>query len=206
MRRTFASKSMLSSKMVGFETKSMINPISFGLRSDGGGGGGSNMSITTYELQSLISIQQLYMVNLSEKLYTQIPVDFPQYLKLRSVAYNAIDKYKDNEALSVLFKITVDGITGAINAYGLNTSNTETQVQNLYLQGVLQEIINGVNVKKAFDETSGTLEMKQTFQLAPLFQYYISLYGVPDPGVGFDPVKLSLVLSAMENSGIDPYK
>jgi hypothetical protein len=202
MRRTFASKSMLNSKMVGFETKSMLNPVRLG----GGEGGGSNISITSFELQSLLSIQQLYTVNLAEKTYLNIPVDLPQYLKLRTVAYNAIKKYKEVPALSVLFKITVDGITGAINAFGLNTSNTETQVQNLYLQGVLQEMISGINVKKAFDETSGTLEMKQTFKLAPLFQYYISLYGVPEPGVGFNPVKLSLVLTAMENSGIDPYK
>jgi hypothetical protein len=207
MRRTFASKSMLNSKMVGYETKSMLNPVRLGGGGGGdGGGAGSNMSITSFELQSLLSIQQLYTVNLADKTYSNIPVDFPQYLKLRSVAYNAIDKYKDVPALSVLFKITVDGITGAINAYGLNVSNTETQVQNLYLQNTLQEIINGVNVQKAFDETSGTLSMKQTFQLAPLFRYYISLYGVPEPGVGFDPVKLSLVLTAMENSGIDPYK
>jgi len=204
MCRTFASKSMLNSKMVGFETKSMINPIRLGGSGDGSESGGGS-SITTFELQSLLMIQQLYTVNLADKTYYNIPVDLPQYLKLRSVAYNAIEKYKDNAALSVLFKITVDGITGAINAYGLNTSNTETQVQNLYLQSVLQEILNGVNVRKAFDETSGTLEMKQTFQLAPLFRYYISLYGVPEPGVGFDPVKLSLVLTAMENSGIDPY-
>jgi hypothetical protein len=204
MCRTFASKSMLNSKMVGFETKSMINPIRLGGSGDGSESGGGS-SITTFELPSLLMIQQLYTVNLADKTYYNIPVDLPQYLKLRSVAYNAIEKYKDNAALSVLFKITVDGITGAINAYGLNTSNTETQVQNLYLQSVLQEILNGVNVRKAFDETSGTLEMKQTFQLAPLFRYYISLYGVPEPGVGFDPVKLSLVLTAMENSGIDPY-
>lgn len=201
MRRTFASKSMLNSKMIGFETKNIMNPIQLG-----GEGGGNNISITSFELKTLLSIQQLYTVNLAEKTYLNIPVDLPQYLKLRSVAYNAIEKYKDVPALSVLFKITVDGITGAINAFGLNTSNTETQVQNLYLQGVLQEMISGINVKKAFDETSGTLEMKRTFKLAPLFQYYISLYGVPEPGVGFNPVKLSLVLTAMENSGIDPYK
>jgi hypothetical protein len=47
--------------------------------------------------------------------------------------------------------------------------------------------------------------MHQTFQLAPLFRYYIRLYGVPEPGVGFDATKLALILTAMENSGIDPY-
>ena len=204
MSRGFASKSMFSSTMVGFETKSMINPIGniYGVTS---GGGGSNISITNVEFESLLSIQQLYTSHLANKDYTNIPVDFSQYLKLREIANTAVAKYSNIPALSLLFQITVDGITGAINIYGLNTLNTETQVQNLYLQGVIQEIVNGVNVTKAFDETSGNLSMKQHFQLAPLFLYYISLYGLPEPGVGFDPVKLALVLTALENSGIDPY-
>lgn len=211
MSRMFASKSMFSSSMIGYETKSMINPVSgtYGGvlgTGDGCGGGGGTMTITDYELESITSIQRLYTVHLADKTYTEIPVDYSQYLKLREVAYNAVLKYQHNPALSLLFQITVDGITGAINIYGLNTLNTETQVQNIYLQGVLQEIINGVNVTKAFDETSGTLSMRQNFQLAPLFRYYISIYGLPEPGVGFDPVKLSLVLTALENSGIDPYE
>ena len=208
MSRGFASKSMFSSTMVGFETKSMINPVGkiYNAISDGGGGGGGGgISITHMELETLLSIQTLYTSRLANKNYTDIPVDFSQYLKLRSIANDAVSKYHDIPALSILFQITVDGITGAINIFGLNTLNTETKVQNLYLQGVIQEIINGVNVTKAFDETSGTLAMNQSFQLAPLFRYYISLYGLPEPGVGFDPVKLSLVLTALENSGIDPY-
>jgi len=208
MRRSFASKSMLTSVMVGYETKSVINPVSgfgYGGGGVGGGVGGGGVSITNSELESLYSIQTLYTANLADRDYANIPVNFSQYLKLREVANNAVLKYKSNSALSLLFQITVDGITGAINSYGLNTLNTETQVQNLYLQNTLQEIINGVNVTKAFDGASGTISMKQTFQLAPLFKYYIRMYGVPAPGVGFDPVKLALILTAMENSGIDPY-
>jgi hypothetical protein len=193
--------------MIGYETKSMVNPVSGAYFSGGGGGGGgNNVSITSIELQSLLSIQRLYTKHLANKTYENIPVDFTQYLKLRQIANNAVTKYKGIAALSILFQITVDGITGAINTYGLNTLNTETQVQNVYLQGVIQEIVNGVNVNKAFDDATGTLAMKQTIQLAPLFRYYISLHGLPDPGVGFDPVKLALVLTALENSGIDPYQ
>ena len=208
MSRMFASKSIFGSGMMGFEIKSMINPVSGSYGSSGGAGGGggvNQISITNLELESLMSIQQLYTAHLANKTYLNIPVDFIQYIKLRDIANKAVSKYSYNAALSLLFQITVDGITGAINTYGLNTTNTETQVQNIYLQGVLQEIVNGVNVTKAFDDTSGTLSMQRSFQLAPLFRYYISLYGLPAPGVGFDPVKLSLVLTAMENSGIDPY-
>lgn len=205
MRRSFASKSMLTSAMVGYETKSIINPVNGFGYGGGGGGGGSGVSITNAELESLYSIQTLYTSKLANNDYANIPVNYLQYLKLREVASNASLKYKSNSALSLLFQITVDGITGAINSYGLNTLNTETQVQNLYLQNKLQEIISGVNVTKAFDKSFGSISIKQTFQLAPIFQYYIRMYGVPLPGAGFDPVKLALILTAMENSGIDPY-
>jgi len=208
MSRGFASKSVFGFQSFGYENKSILNPVSNPYGGSGGynNGNGSNITISNIELESLIAIQRLYTAHLANKTYTNIPVSFTQYLKLREIANVGVTKYSKNKALSILFQITVDGITGAINAYGLNTLNTETQIQNIYLQGVLEEIINGVNVTKAFDLNTGTLAMNQTFEIAPLFRYYISLYGVPDPTVGFDPVKLSLVLTAMENSGIDPYQ
>ena len=212
MRRSFASKNMFSSTLVGYETKSMMNPV-LGMNAskninygDPGGGGGSGISITLLELESLRTIQTLYTSQLANRNYANIPIDLTKYLKLREIASKAQIKYKSNAALAVLFQITVDGITGTINTYGLNTLNIETQVQNTYLQGVIEEIISGINVTKAFDENVGTLSMSKTFELAPLFRYYISLYGVPEIGVGFDPVKLALVLTALQNSGIDPYK
>lgn len=212
MRRSFASKNMFSSTLVGYETKSMTNSV-LGMNAskninygDPGGGGSGGISITLLELESLRTIQTLYTSQLANRNYANIPIDLTKYLKLREIASTAQIKYKSNAALAVLFQITVDGITGTINTYGLNTLNIETQVQNTYLQGVIEEIISGINVTKAFDENVGTLSMSKTFELAPLFRYYISLYGVPEIGVGFDPVKLALVLTALQNSGIDPYK
>ena len=206
---SFASKSLFSNAMMGYEGRSMINPVSgsyYGVGSGvGGGGGGGGITITAAELETLYEIQRLYTAHLADKTYEQIPVDYSQYLKLRLAAENARIKYQSQVGLSLLFQITVDGITGAINTYGLNTLYIDTQVQNTYLQGVLEEIINGINVNKAFDQNVGTMSMSRSFELAPLFRYYISLYGVPEPGVGFDPTKLALVLAALENSGIDPY-
>lgn len=202
---------MFTSVAVGFETRSIINPVSGGYRSQtggdigGGGGGTGNMYITMLELESLKIIQTLYTSQLAAKNYAHIPVDLSKYLQLREIARKAQLKYAGNAALSVLFQITVDGITGTINSYGLNNLNIDIQVQSTYLQGILEEIISGINVTKAFDENTGTLSMSKTFELAPLFRYYISLYGLPEIGVGFDPVKLALVLTALQNNGIDPY-
>ncbi len=215
MRSSFASKSLFSNAMMGFEGRSMINPVSgsypgrpmgAGTGTGGGGGGGNTTTITTAELEALYDIQRLYTAHLANRTYEQIPVDYSQYLELRLVAETARIKYSVTQpSLSLLFQITVDGITGALNAFGLNNLYIDTSVQNTYLQGVLEEIINGVNVNKAFDQNTSTIHMSRSFELAPLFRYYIALYGVPDPGVGFDPTKLALVLKALEHNGIDPY-
>jgi hypothetical protein len=42
--------------------------------------------------------------------------------------------------------------------------------------------------------------------LAPLYSYYIYLYGMPAYGVGFDATKLSLLATIMTKYGLNPYK
>jgi hypothetical protein len=202
-----ASKSMFFNTMIPYSNKSVLNPV--GIRTvttttviDTGGGG---TDITDDELASLREIEEFYTSNLAAKTYTQIPTDFTRYLKLFDIVNKAYIKYSSNTALALLFQITTEGLTGSMNAFGLNTLNVELEIQNTWYQEQLQQIINGINVNPAFDQNIGTLSMAQTFELAPLFTYYIKMYGVPAPGVGFDPVKLNIVLTALENMGIDPY-
>ena len=238
MSRVFASKSMFGYGMMGYEIKSIINPV---VRSYSSLSGvvkpavhssvenislfsiGENITalsdtttilyptnslplITDSELLSLTEIQRDYTTHLANQTYSDISDNYIRYVRLRDIAISTMEKYMNiNPALALMFQITVDGITGAINSTGLNNTNTELRVQNIYLQNVLEGMMNEENAKNALDDTSGTLSMKKTFQLAPLFRYYISIYGVPAPGVGFDPVKLSNVLTIMENNGIDPY-
>ena len=111
---------MITNAMIGYEYRSMINPVSGTTVSSGGGGGGGGINITLAELQSLYIIHDLYTTNLANKTYEQIPTNLTQYLQLRSAANDARIKYGSNPALAVLFQITVDALTGAINAYGLN--------------------------------------------------------------------------------------
>jgi hypothetical protein len=197
---------MITNAMIGYEYRNMIRPVSGSSPGTGTGTGtGTNINITLEELQNLYTIQSLYTSHLAAADYEQIPTDMTSYLKLRSATLTARMKYGSNPALAVLFQITVDSITGAINAYGLNSLNIETQIQNTYLQTTIQEIISGVNVTKAFSDTDGTLSMSRSFNLAPLFRYYISIYGMPASGAGFEPTRLSLILAALERSGIDPY-
>jgi len=128
-----------------------------------------------------------------------------KYLTLYNTVTTAQKYYKSNTSLYILFQITAEALTGAMNSYGLNTLNVELKVQNIDLQSVIEQLLSKENVKTAYAEVSGGLEMTKTFELAPLFVYYIQLYGVPEMGAGFDPNKLYIVLTALENSGIDPY-
>ncbi len=210
-----SSKSMFTNLMVPYEAKSIINPVSGGGYYTGIGSGGGNCDVVTggsgileldlLELETMHRIEQFYTSQLAAKTYENIPTSFTDYLHLFNVVHIAQTKYGTNPPLALLFKITEEGLTGAMNAYGLNTLNVELTIENTYLQGVLEEIISGVNVTQAFDLNTGTLAMSRKFELAPLFQYYIKIYGLPEPGVGFDPVKLNIVLKALETNGIDPY-
>jgi len=107
--------------------------------------------------------------------------------------------------LDILFQITADALTGAINSYGLNTLNIELTVQQTYLQHTIEEFLSGRNILSAYSDADGTISMTKTLVLAPIFVYYIKIYGAPQPGEGFDPNKLVLVYNSLVNSGIDPY-
>jgi hypothetical protein len=201
-----ASKSMFFNNMIPYSNKSVLNPV--GIRPVTSTttvtiGGGTN--ITDIELESLKEIEEYYTSHLSGKTYPQIPTTFTRYLKLHDIVNKAYVKYRDNKALALLFLITTEGLTGSINAFGLNTLNVELEIQNTWYQDQLHQIINGVNVNKAFDQNIGTLSMVKTFELAPLFMHYIQIYGLPSPDIGFDPAKLNIILTALENMGINPY-
>jgi hypothetical protein len=110
-----------------------------------------------------------------------------------------------NLGLRLLFQITEDGLIGAINSFDLNYLNTELTQRNSELQLTINDFENKVNVKSVLKTDTGNVSFQKSFTLAPLFSYYIVLYGMPAAGVGFDPEKLSNLLYIMEQNNIDPY-
>jgi hypothetical protein len=67
------------------------------------------------------------------------------------------------------------------------------------------DILSGKNEVSALGDTSGQIAISKTFKLAPLYSYYIYLYGMPVYGVGFDATKLSLLSTILNKYGINPY-
>jgi hypothetical protein len=176
--------------------RSVINPV---------GVSGASLIFSQETLNALKAVQEYYTVNMSSKNYDRIPTDYQKFLRLYNIIQTSYAKIT-NKNLQLLFKITEEGLIGAMNAYGLNFTATELTLENNMLKKNIEDILSGKNVKNAFGSNTGQLTIKKSFTLAPLFSYYIMLYGVPERGVGFDQNKLAMLLSILEKHCIDPYK
>lgn len=155
-------------------------------------------------LQALNTIELSYARNMQNKAYAKIPTDLNAYLSLLNTVSN-LQRTASNVNLALLFKLVQESLTSAINGYSLYYQNTELNVQNILLQTSVNDILSNKNEKNAIATTSGQLSITKTFTMAPLFSYYIMLYGVPAFGVGFDPNKLSTLLMIFSANGLNPY-
>ena len=152
----------------------------------------------------LDEIDTRYTSNIANQQYQLIPADLERYLVLHNTVYDT-QLRQTNTNIVKLFKITNDGLHGSINTYALYTSNIQLSLNNILLQKKIDEILSGKNEQQAMSNTTGQFSATQTFVLAPLFSYYIVMYGMPAYGVGFDPVKLSIISNILVENGIDPY-
>ena len=180
--------------------RTVIDPLGV---AGGGSGGGVFLSADT--MKALKAVQEFYTMNLASKNYDKIPTDYTKFLHLFHTIRLSYNKASSHN-MRLLLKISEEGLVGAMNAYGLNFTTVETKLQNTMLKQTIEDILSGKNVKNAFGNSTGQLTIKKSFTLAPLFSYYILLYGMPEPGVGFDQNKLSILLEIFEKNGMNPYK
>lgn len=162
----------------------------------------SNFGLET--LSALRAVQEFYTFNMASKQFNKIPTDYDKFLHLFYIIHS---KYLSitNPSLRLLFKITEEGLIGALNSYGLNYTTNQMTEENISLKKTIEELLSKVNVQPAFPVSQGNMSIQKTFTLAPLFSYYIMLYGMPERGIGFDQVKLSNLLEVLEKQCIDPY-
>ncbi len=176
--------------------KSLINPVSTSSQQE--------LSFGTDFVKVLTTIQNDYVHKMSSKKYLEIPQTVSKYLSLNDAMLEAINKQR-NSNLKLLFQITRDGLDGSLYSKNLFSDNAELQIQVLSLNKKNEDILSGKNEVKAVGSTSGQISITKTFKLAPLYSYYIYLYGMPAFGVGFDSVKLSLLSTILTKYGIKPF-
>jgi hypothetical protein len=182
-----------------------FSPLKEALQNASGGGiGGGNFSLSLDLIQALNTINDDFTTRLANKDYSNIPNDFTNYLTLYDTVYQST-LIITNEGLLTLLNIALGGLKGAVEVYSLYTQNISLALNNNVLEQRIEEILSGKNEMDAMSGAQGTLSMTKTFFLAPLFSYYIVIYGMPEFGVGFDPKKLSIILDILNENGIDPY-
>lgn len=194
------SKSMFSNSAVSSTNRFIYNPVSI----YSGGGNNDLNAISKTDLTSIKTIERLYTLNMENKKYEYIPNDYTQYIQLYMVIQLLLQKTK-NATLLLLFNIVKEALVGSINSYTIYGDNVSLRLINTDLN----KQISNFGKNKIFVEmtnTSGQMTLKKTFKLAAIFNYYILIYGMPDYGVGFDPVRISYLMQVLQKMGINPYK
>jgi hypothetical protein len=145
-------------------------------------------------------LENKYTNPLSSKSYDNIENDILQYSELHSKISN-IEFNSKNTKMKLLFKISLQGLAGAIHAFQLNTQNIELNLENLYLKNKIETIFSNKNLKLV-NEMDTKMSIVKKFTLAPLYSYYIVLFGIPSEK-GFEQSKLNQIIQFMKKYNID---
>jgi hypothetical protein len=191
----FKSKSLLTG--IQNTSKSIINPVNSNSEQD--------LQLSTEMVKTLQQIETYYVEKMALRKYMEIPDSLPAYMMLNDFMLNAISKQRHSN-LRLLFKIARDGMDGAFNSKYLFARNAELDIRVLMLNKKIEEILSGKNEVKTMSHACGQFKMTKTFKLAPVYSYYIYLYGMPAYGVGFDASKLSLLVTILKKNGVNPFK
>jgi hypothetical protein len=152
-----------------------------------------------FSIEYLNKLQNNYTNHLACKSYMQIENDLLEYSDLYT-NISKIELNNKNQNMKLLLKISLQGLTGAINSFHLNKKNIELNLENLMLKNKMETIITNKN-NRSVSKMESNMSIVKKFTLAPLYSYYIVLFGIPDNG--FEQDKLSQIISFMQKYNID---
>ena len=186
-------------------SRSLINPIS-NPNVYNGVGTQDLALITDSYYNTLRIIEGFYGQNMANKTYYNIPNSYNQYVQYYILLQSIQSKIK-NKSLSLLIKFAQDTLIGAINSFAIYSNNIVLQLDKTNLEKKVNDILTNKNEKVVeIANATGNLTITKTFRLAPVFNYYIMVFGMPAFGVGFDPAKIGFLVNILNELGIDPYK
>jgi len=150
-------------------------------------------------------IQTQYSSQIANQTYENIPTDFSQYTTLVNEVQTMLTK-TSNPSVLLLLQIAEDTLRGTFNSLSLYGDNILLQLDKADLQKQVADILSNKNVTTTQQSISNNnMTITQSFKLAPVFNYYIRIYGAPIQGQGFDPVKIAFLIYTLQENGIDPY-
>lgn len=201
------SKSLFTNNTVFSNTRSLFNPISFAIAVQTIGTGTSQELdfLTQYYMDIIRLIQTDYSSKIANQTYEAIPTDYSQYTNLVKEVQDMRSK-TTNASVLLLLQIAEDTLRGAFNSLSLYGDNLLLQLDKADLQKQVADILSDKNVTSIQSSMStNNMTLTQSFQLAPVFNYYIRIYGAPLQGQGFDPVKIAFLIYTLQENGVDPY-
>lgn len=203
------SKSLFSNETFLSNTRSLINPISLSfataIQRVSTGTSEELTFLTETYLNILTTIQTLYSSKIATRQYELIPTDYTQYTNIVRDVREMRTK-TTNTSILLLLRIAEDTVNGAFNSLAVYGDNLLLQIDKADLQKKIDEIITNKNVETTQNTIStSSITVTQTFQLAAVFNYYVRIYGAPQSGEGFDPVKIAFLIYILQENGIDPY-
>jgi hypothetical protein len=151
--------------------------------------------ITAVQITNLENILNLYCIQLSKKQWEKINTDETVYLEtLRKLLSIKLSE----PHLKLLLTIAGDALTGSVNSVPVYTKLVYNELKKYKLNTEISDILSNKNVENALSLAIGNLEFVKTMVLPPLFSRYITIYGIPEFGVGFDPIKIAFIQSLPE--------
>jgi len=201
------SKSLFTNNTGFSNTRSLFNPISFAIAVQTIGTGTSQELdfLTQYYMNIIRLIQTGYSSKIANQTYEAIPTDYSQYTNLVKEVQDMRSK-TTNASVILLLQIAEDTLRGAFNSLSLYGDNLFLQLDKADLQKQVADILSDKNVTSIQSSMStNNMTLTQSFQLAPVFNYYIRIYGAPLQGQGFDPVKTAFLIYTLQENGVDPY-
>lgn len=195
-----ASKSLFTNSIVSSNSRSLYNPIL-----QNGSEYNDMVLLNSSFMKTLQMINDFYGKNMASKNYESIPNSYSQYVNFYTVLQRVIMRTK-NPQLRLLFQIAQETLVGAINSYTIYGDNLLLKLDKTYLQNKVNDILSNKNEKLLeVPNATGSLSIKKSFRLAPIFNNYILIYGCPPYGAGFDPDKIQFLTELLNKNGIKPY-
>ena len=157
-----------------------------------------SIHLSTCQLNAIKQIHDMYSIMLSSRSYDKIPSNYEQYMCL--IATLETIPFSDS-TIKLLLMIVEKTLIGCMNVHTLYQNSMYNSLQILLLNNQIDDILNNKNTKNVIADKSnisGQFTVQHTFKLSKFYSYYIYLYGMPEFGVGFDPVKLLFLKKSLE--------
>jgi hypothetical protein len=153
----------------------------------------------------LQKIQDDYGIHSASRNYELISIDNTTYIDLYDqISY--IISITNDHALKLLLSLSKETLITSFHSVSLHTGIITLQIEKNLLQQKVNDLLQQANNEIIQNTTtSGQFAIVRNFQLAPVYNYYIQVYGVPIYGAGFDPIRISFLAEILTSLSINPY-